>query len=120
MAIAADLGATKVTVGIVGGANQLTSYREERTPAGAAAVRRLIELVCRVHDEGPAAVCVGVGTWSSGGPGPLSGRRRAVFPGPRCVARSRRQPASRQSSIPTATLPRTVSSGTEPGVARRT
>jgi glucokinase len=70
-AIAADLGATKLAVGIVGGAGELTSYREERTPAGTAAVRRLIELVCQAHDDWPTTVCVGIGTtglveWPSG------------------------------------------------------
>jgi len=71
MAIAADLGATKLAVGIVGGAGELASYREERTPEGAGAMRRLIELVGQAHDDWPATVCVGIGTtglveWPSG------------------------------------------------------
>jgi glucokinase len=71
VAIAADLGGTKLAVGVVDTAGQVADYREEPVLQGKAGIQRLVELVGRMKDDWHEAVCVGVGAtglieWSSG------------------------------------------------------
>jgi glucokinase len=71
MAIAADLGGTKLAIGLVNPAGQVAGYREERVRPGAAGITRLVELVRGLREERREAVSVGVGAtglieWPSG------------------------------------------------------
>lgn len=70
-AIAADLGGTKLAIGVVDATGQLADYREEPVLPGKAGIHRLVELVRRTKDDWHEAGCVGVGAaglveWPSG------------------------------------------------------
>jgi glucokinase len=70
-AIAADLGGTKLAIGLVDSAGKVASYRAEPVLAGTAGITRLVELIRRLRDERQEAVSVGVGAtglieWPSG------------------------------------------------------